>query len=349
MPSDPRKAFLTYKNYLDAFWTAIAVYYLPSRYLHLRLGQSHDVLEALAERVRASLSFIRLKQRDTELDSASLRRILRNAWGTEFLLASTGQLPDEELMGIANNWAVVQAYYACYHAAQALLIARGQPRPEDHATTLHQSAEFWIKTELPPWALGHQSGKFLGFPRDVDDTIHAWSNCGTDNCWDLAAKSLRTTRKEPLDDRFRKERLKKKADRRRVWQDEEKRRLEAGRPPRNQPKFPTPILSSADRARLDRGLSPTTLLDYLCRLRLRSNYKDPTMFTDGPEDASESRSVHRYLCGITSATLLVHELHVGQLIGQHRLAHLVDEWLGILAVRSQELGLAARQDILLHS
>ena len=53
---------------------------------------------------------------------------LRNAWGTELLLALGGSLgADDELIRLMNNWAVVQAYYCCYHGAQALLAARSEP------------------------------------------------------------------------------------------------------------------------------------------------------------------------------------------------------------------------------
>ena len=91
-----------------------------------------------------------------------------------------------------------------------------------------------------------------------------------------------------------------------------------------------------------------TLIDYLYRLRLRSNYEDATMFTDGPDSPAESWMVYDHLCRITSTTLLVHELHVGRVIGRATLTSLVDEWLNSAAVNAPNLGLAARRDILLR-
>jgi hypothetical protein len=94
-------------------------------------------------------------------------------------------------------------------------------------------------------------------------------------------------------------------------------------------------------------MRPTTLLDYLYRLRVRSNYEDCTMFIEGPEDPSESREVHRHIQRITSATLLVHELHIRQLIGRDRLARLVDGWLKDPVIDAPSIGLQSRRDILL--
>jgi len=351
MPSDPRKTFRTHKNYLRAFDTSIGAYYLPTTHPPFREG--HDILVALAEAMRASPSFARLKERDTS-EIAPLRGILRNAWGTEFLLVSASHLPDDELMGIANNWAVVQAYYACYHAAQALQVARGQQRPESHPRTLQLYSQYWAErpVDLPPWSLGFQSKECRNLPigRTIRP-IHQWKGCDDDTCWSLIAMVLRTTRRDLLKAKYRDARRRKRSERRKQWEANEQERgakgLHAGKQPAWWAAMPT--LSAEEKQRIDEGLYQTTLLDYLCRLRLRSNYRDPTMFTDGPESHDQSRSVHQYLCGITSATLLVHELHVGQLIGQHRLADLVDEWLSVPAVESQGLGLAARQDILLHS
>jgi len=59
-----------------------------------------------------------------------------------------------------------------------------------------------------------------------------------------------------------------------------------------------------------------TILDYLYRLRIKANYQDAGMFIDGPEDESASRRVHRDLVTIASCTLLVHECHIGGIVGK---------------------------------
>ena len=88
------------------------------------------------------------------------------------------------------------------------------------------------------------------------------------------------------------------------------------------------------------------LLDYLYRLRLRSNYEDSTMFTDGPERTSDSRQVHRSLCRITSATALIHELFIQKLIGPARFDAIADDWLAASGSPARAVGLGSRRELL---
>jgi len=345
MASNAKTAFRTHLHYLRSFQFIIALHHLP--YHRNWPAADSRVIDSLARSVRSSRHFQRTRGATTSADIPTVRAILRNAWGTELLLLTTAQLPDDELMSIANNWAVVQAYYSCYHASQALLVARGQRRPEDHASTLHQAAEFFTRSELTPWALGYRAGRFLGFPPDIDDAIHHLTPPDYENCWSLSAKALRTTRKEPLAIRRRQKRLEKRSERRKAWLETEGARLEAGRKPRKRPSFPVPVLTEDEKSSLDQGLSPTTLLDYLCRLRLKTNYKDPTMFTDGPDDVSESRETHQLLCQIVSATLLVHELYIAKTLGVDQFRPIIDEWLTIPSAKHAAFGLSTRRDTLL--
>lgn len=346
MPIDPRSTFLTHSNYIRAIDTLIGTHYLTGSY---PLGRpSHRILEALAGQVQASRTYARLNPRPAGVDHHSIKSALRNAWGTELLLVTTGEIAHDELIGIANNWAVVQAYYASYHAVQALVIARGEPRPQSHPTTQRQYSSFWAArpVDLSPWSLGWQAGQCLNLPSNRKvSTIHAWSSCNDSNCWDLVAMALRTTREDLIEARIKDERDRKRSAARTAWQHEEQTRLAKNKRPRPQPQAPLPRLTQADKITVEESLRPTTVLEYLYRLRIRSNYADATMFTDGPETPHESRAVHHALCRITSATLLVHELLVGKLIGWANLDSMVDEWLES-PTTATNLGLGARRELL---
>jgi hypothetical protein len=339
----PKKAFRTHSNYLQAFQLIITEHYQNRPRLWVP-GVTPAVLDGVAASVRASHRFSSIARRPAPRDLSALRGCLRNAWGTELLLLAARKFTDDQLFGVANNWAVVQAYYACYHAAQALIIAQGRTPPQDHTSTLHESAEFWTRHSLAPWSLGYRAAGYLKFPRDVDESVHNLGPCDYTTCWDLAAKALRTTRSDPLRVRCGAERQRQRKDRRKQWKLENEVRLAAGKAPKDLP--PNPKLSQEDRTRIDAKLSPTTLLDYLCRLRVRSNYKDPTMFTDGPDDPRESRWVHENLCGIATATLLVHELHIARLIGRSALRPIAEEWANTQAAKSAKAGLSTRYSIL---
>jgi hypothetical protein len=68
-------------------------------------------------------------------------------------------------------------------------------------------------------------------------------------------------------------------------------------------------------------------MDYLYRLRVKSNYEDRTMFTDRPQDESESSAVHGNLVRLAASVMLLHELHIRRLVGRARMTTLVDAWL----------------------
>ena len=48
-----------------------------------------------------------------------------------------------------------------------------------------------------------------------------------------------------------------------------------------------PRLSALQKQDVDARLRPYTLLDYLCRLRMKANYLDARMYTDGLADQGE--------------------------------------------------------------
>ena len=93
-------------------------------------------------------------------------------------------------------------------------------------------------------------------------------------------------------------------------------------------------------------MRPYTLLDYLFRLRIKANYEDARMFTEGPEYGHQSAAVARDLVVVTSATLLAHELRIGRLIGPDVLLSAATAWLERNAPPGAPLGLARRRQLL---
>ncbi len=277
------------------------------------------------------------------------RTSLINAWGTELLLALGGELASEEdLLRLMNNWAVVQAYYVGYHAVQALLAARGQPRPESHPKTQAQFATMWADRalNLPPWTLGARDGGWCNLSsHSIDDSLSPWSGCDPISCWSLAAKALRTTREDAVQERLLTARDRKRSSNRKTWHEEERRRLDAGRRPRKEPNWPRPHLAASEKRTVQSRVRSYTILDYLYRLRIKTNYEDAGMFIEGPEDHISSRHVHNDLVAIAGCTLLVHELHIAAIIGRDTLLQWADGWLGPNA-HGQQLGLVLRRDLI---
>ena len=80
-------------------------------------------------------------------------------------------------------------------------------------------------------------------------------------------------------------------------------------------------------------------MDYLYRLRIKSNYEDADMFTDGPWDTSQSAVFYRRLCALASATLFLTELSVMPIWGKARFLAYREGWMKSRAhkVTQQEL------------
>lgn len=282
---------------------------------------------------------------------SAVRTRLTNAWGTELLLALAGQWDTEdEFVRITNTWGVVQAYYVGYHATQALCIAKGYDRPTNHPRTRNLYADFWLnrRLDLPPWSFGMRGERGpCNLPDDVsiDPTVHTWQNIGSETAWSVTAKALNSTRNEELKGRYLKRREQLQKDRRRAWNDEEETRLAAGRRGRRTPQFGLPLLSAAEKDRVDSRLRAFGILDYLHRLRIRANYDDAALFTDGPTDEGDSARLRRHLLYLTSATCFVTELRVQFLVGPRNFNRWMDEFIEANVPPRLSVGIALRREL----
>jgi hypothetical protein len=338
MARDPAAEFKTHANYLRAF-------------AHLTCGGSGFQIEysSLAQRVVDSgLLYQRADVADADLEQ--VRKSLSNAWGTEYLLLvgeTVGQ--DNELVALANNWSVVQAYYVGYHAIQALSVAKKFPRPESHTTTQNQYHNLWNRrTHLAPWTLAATNDGYRVPERvQIDEKLHAWSRCSSGTCFSLACKVLRTTRESVVGDALIRRREAKRRLRRQNWQREDRERLAQGRRPRRGgPPDSLPRLTRREKEEVRAGVRGATLLDYLYRLRIKTNYIDSDMFTDGPSHGDESWQVRTDICSIVKGTMLVHELMLANAVGRERIAAWASDWSMRNIPSSAQLGVAARIGII---
>ena len=318
MSSNSEKSFKTHLNYLRAFSHLVDD---PPAGFRQQRSQ-----ECLARRIRASGAIKAPRVAAINLDQ--VQSSIQAAWGTETLLHATERYAnEEEILRISNNWSAVQTYYIFYHCAQALHGARGQPRPESHTKTQNIFVDQWAKRSLmlPPWSLAYGCEGAVNTPKGIQiyTEIHNWSRCDGNNAWNIAAKSLMTTRREALQESKKQRRKRKLSERKKVWREEENTRLAQGRKARAEPKFPLPQLSHGERAIADREMRVYTIMDYLYRLRIRTNYEDSNMFTDGPEEELDSCLVRSSLCSIAYGTLLLYEMVIRPIVG----ADVFDLWV----------------------
>jgi hypothetical protein len=270
---------------------------------------------------------IPFKMRDIE----RVKKSLHSAWGTELLLYLAHKfLRTDEIVRLSNTWNVVQAYYAVYYSMQAVAAARGIQRPDSHAKTQRVFLDFW--TKLPdcfvPWCLSSDANGHKPTTIKIDPNIHSWVIVDSSNCSSLACKALRTTRLDFVTENFKKMRQEKQKAARKEWIDQEEKRIARGKKPRKKPNFPLPNLTAEERSDIEKKTRGYTVLDYLYRLRIRTNYRDPAIFTDGPEYDAESKSVRVSLIRIVSSSLLASELILLTCPdGQPQLQEWAERWL----------------------
>ncbi len=341
MPEDVRSPFLTHSSYVEAFaWIAGLDSHTPRvdalRRMAVRSPEFAD------DRVPGSI------------DCVQVEKSLRHAWSTEVLLAMPRQLGEDadEFLRLANSWVAVQTYYVGYHAEQALIVAKGLVRPTQHPATRSQFSAHWAGRSLilPPFTFAVDKDGWRNVPAGVtvDDSMHAWRGLNHETAWNLAGKALRTTRDaavKDLRDRRRDERLR---DLQRARRQDESKRLAAGKRARSSGSpSARPRLTAAEQRVCDESVRAFTMLDYLYRLRVSANYKDSTVFHEGPEGEHESRSFHRNLTFLASSLALATELRVRALVGATRFdgwaKNFADARIGAgldLGIRSRiELGL----------
>ena len=289
-----------------------------------------NILEALSRRIVAS-GLITGRRRDS-LDTDQVRKSLHAAWGTEALLQLTGRvLGEEEILRLSNNWSAIQTYYVFYHCAQALHVAGGHELPDSHPKTQNIFCDQWAGRhgDLSPWAFAYGFDGLVNVPPrvSVDMRIHSWSRCDGDNLWSIAGKALMTTRRDVVKEKRKEQRERKRLTVRRLWRAEEQRRIALGSKARRELKYALPKLTEEELVGVDRNTRPFTIMDYLYRLRIKTNYEDSNMFTDGPEDNQGSRNVRISLCQIANGTLLLYERAIQAIIGSHQLREWADAWI----------------------
>jgi hypothetical protein len=310
-----------------------------------------QILTNLAQSCQTSAMYVGLAQQ-RHANLGELRRSLSNAWSSELVLGILGRFTSaDSVMRLANNWGAVQLYYVLYHATQAFHLASGNTKPTGHPSTQRIFASVWGRPgTLSPWNLTTDANGYGQFPANwqVDPGVGPFSACTPVTCWDLFAMALRTTRRDSLIEAYSNERKEKTAQKRKAWTAQEQARLAKGKKPRKKRIFTISNLTAAERTAVNKRLRAHSLIDYAYRLRIKTNYEDAEMFTEGPQNMTSSGQVNRDIVRLAAASLLITELHIGRLIGGHAFATIANGWLQTHANLPANVqgGLRARRHLL---
>lgn len=341
MIEDPAGRFRSHRSYVEALaWVGGRT----------PLTSNKKALDRLATRASgAGIASDRGPSSPVDLDQ--VRRSLRNAWSTELLLGLPGQWTDEdEFIRLTNSWGVIQAYYVGYHVTQALLVAKGNPRPQSHPKTQQAYATLWVDrpVSLAPWTLGAGASGWKNLPSgiQIDSGIHPWSGCDSGSAWSLAAKVLRTTRDDVVKSAREARRDEGQRARKRAWDIEETARQAANRVPRRPKTFARPQLTTAEKTACDSGVRTYTFLDYLWRLRIGANYDDAGVFIDGPDNDADSLLLNQRVVFLAAAMALLAELRIANLVGPSRLQSWADDFIARSIPSPYNIGIKHRRQYL---
>lgn len=269
------KQFTTYMVYWDCLARAVL-----DTYGGTWSGGYHD---GIVNELNSRKKFRSLTSGQFAGDHDLLRKLLLNSWNSELGLYLVDE--DDPRLMAQNQWNNVYAYYATGRAALAWLLVRDGRAPERHRQLLRAMSAQVVGQHLfpTPWdlACASMAPRYCGFvvpPSSVSNLALAA------NCFDMAAKALKTTRRKRIEERRVQEltRLKRK-------------------------RAPNGLL-----AKLDADTEPTTVFDFIWRSRTRANYGDPSMFYIGTLGSERSKQYLQSVRAFTDATMLLFEGLVAQ-------------------------------------
>lgn len=246
-------------------------------------------------------------------DLTEIRRFLTLAWTSEIQLHLPAIMGNDAMIGFANAWAPVHAYYGVFGGLQAWFAANGMVGvADDHTATLKTIATMIEQRDLfpEPWNLLAVGCPMRGDRHHLnDDGLDCTSHIevlssptisGSDpTFWQRYGTWLRSTREA---------RLRKREE---DW----KRRERKSRIP--------PI----QRTKFALSLSPTSLFDCFWRMRIKSNYGTIDPYLVARITPRDHEIFNNSLCVVTRATLALLELYILRRIGKVDFGQIANEFV----------------------
>lgn len=227
-------------------------------------------------------------------DVTQMRSYLRNGWATETLLHNSRTAFDGVALNNSLVWAYPQTYYAVFSVALAYFHTVGFTEGRTHAGLIRKFGDEVVQGHYPVSVSCYANG---GLKKN-----HVFTHCAKDSSviglnFDPScvrsrdsriASMLSATREIDLKDRLSKS----------------KHKTKSGRPKRR--------FSDEDFAKASMSEGVTSILSYLYRKRIKSNYEDVDSILSQHLNASE---VYDCLLLILRSFNLIHEGYIIQCIG----------------------------------
>lgn len=291
------RRFTVHRNYLGSIELFLGATY----------GDGEDQSVNLVVSQRALPAFARIQRRSIT-DTAELRRLLAISWASETQLR-LAEVGGDAFLRYSNAWAPVQAYYAVYMSIHAWLVTAGMGRLiDDHTSTLRSVVSLAVERGLLPHPfdvtcsgcpeLGQRLINGTPASANINDHFESLAGPTLGDFYPRFSKMLETTRHLRL------------ARLRREWLRQNARKK----------------MMAAEKQALASRLHPTSVFDYLWRLRIRSNYGDVSAFLmSGVEDRSHG-AFHSGLVSLASAICLLLQSLIVARAGPQSYADAIDEF-----------------------
>ncbi len=261
------------------------------------LGQTHRTIESFAKYAWGQCNLAPSK---SILDNKLIRRFLVIAWNTEYL-TRTNVSQEIDIIKVSNQWRVIQAYYSIYSAGEAVVYVLDGVLVESHAKCISKLNNFFVdRKHVSPWSFAYMGSIRQGFvsknfPSNAKP-VNNLSRLEMENV-DLVATCLRAEHRNRIDD-YEPQKLSKKQKKE----------------------------GQKKTFKIDHKPGYTTILNFLYRLRIKSNYKDAEIFTvDSPDEYV--KQFNKDLVFIVDVTLLLFELIIIRRWGKVSFVRLAEDYL----------------------
>jgi hypothetical protein len=291
--------FRAYANYLQDI----------AGYIERRYGRGPALLGGVHGGVLAHPPLHRVQRRPLQPTAvADFQAGLRKGWG--FLRRVQREGADEHFFDEeANALLPYSTWYAVHHVGRAFAAAARQAVPRDHLALLHALGRTVVTRGLLPlpwaaWCEGCPQTGAHGFGGlDTVTSVHVLSRPSAETFEGRLALVLRTTRERDLD---------------RAFDGLRQRKVAPGRSRRN--------LTRAEKRRHAETFAPTTLFDFLYRLRRAASYGEADVFVLGSRDETDARHLALALAVICDATVAALEALVAAYAGPQVLAEAAERY-----------------------
>lgn len=249
-----------------------------------------------------------------------IRQLLRLAWYTEHQLK--GPLDHDDMLEIANQWTVVQAYYAVYSAGQAAQIALTGNEARTHGAFLNAISR-QADSGTFPYPLSVRCKRHS--PADV---VGLSATFGRERGFNPTARPDPRSFEQYLYTAVRQTRDRQLKEKERAWKE--------ARPG-------TRRVPNGFRAAEEDGLKTTTLLNLLYEMRRRAHYGDADVFVT---HGISQRDHKRLLLGLIFVVDFINLVFETALVGRGHLQLLKGTADRLRLGRPESPALYSRLDVL---